>query len=407
MRVIRFPGAAEAELAGREAGEQIDAALAGEVAGDEASMLRELREDVRALAPALDARFERELQAWVAESVRWRQASGSGRRARLGRLRERLSGTPGRLAALGAAGVVVAAVVVAVGIGGGGSGSTQPIASSTVNGPAVGSSRAHSKVKGDLEPATSAGAAKAGPAESSAAAAPRFTPPEVSPASHRLQKLGASVTLAPHGSEAVQEASDAVTRLAAEDGGYVESSQVQVRHEGQSEAQLRLSIPSAKLATAIAALGRIAPLRDVSQESQDITSSYEADKRQLADDEAVRRALLRALAAATSEGTIDSLRERLSSNREALSHDRAQLASVSHTAATSQLEVTITSSGSAPASRSTLDRGVHDAGHVLALAGAVALVALAVLVPLMLLAFVLDALRRSWRRRAREAALER
>ena len=67
-----------------------------------------------------------------------------------------------------------------------------------------------------------------------------------------------------------------------------------------SEAQMILSLPSAKLSQAIAALGRIAPERAVNQESQDITSSYEQAQRRLRDDEAVRRALLHALADATT-----------------------------------------------------------------------------------------------------------
>jgi hypothetical protein len=205
----------------------------------------------------------------------------------------------------------------------------------------------------------------------------------------------------------VQEAADAVSRLASGDGGYVESSHVQVRQGGgPSEAQLHLSIPSAKLSAAIAALGRIAPVRAVSQESQDITSSYDNARRRLSDDEAVRRALLRALAAATTEGRIDSLRERLASNREVLSGDRARLRSIGHTAATSQLEVTITGGAAAASHSGTLDSGLDDAGHVLAVAAAVALVALAVLVPLALLALLLEALRRTWQRRRREAALD-
>lgn len=416
MRVIRFPGAAEAELAGREAGEQIDEALAGELAGEEAFALRELREDVRALAPGLDAEFERELQAWVEECSRWRASSRRGLRGGLAAARERLSGTPRRLVALGGTGVVVAAVVVGVVAISGGSGSINSPSSPLASSPAVMRPRHRAKVFGDLESTTSSSSAtkarakvapSSGEEKGPASGAGDFGSAAAPIAPHRLQRLGASVTLAPHGAEGVQEASDAVTQLAADDGGYVESSQVQVRHEGQSEAQLHLSIPSAKLAGAIAALGRIAPLRDVSQESQDITSSYDASKRQLSDDEAVRRALLRALSAATTEGTIDSLRDRLSSNREALSHDRERLGSISHAAATSQLEVAITSSGAATTGSSTLDRGLHDAGHVLALAGAGALVALAVLVPLALLAVAFDALRRAWRRRVREAALER
>lgn len=401
MRVIRFPGAAEAELAGREAAEQIDAALNGETAGADSDALRELRADVRALAAPPAADFERELQARVAE---WALEGRGPRHApglRVAALRAGLRPITGRLLALGAAGAVVATVLAVLLVVGSG----EP-------------SRLHSAVKAG--PAFPAGATAehhgSGPAfsaeEAAGAAAPSAAEAVGSgttTGSARLQQLGASVTLAAHGPEGVQEAADAVARLAASAGGYVESSHVQVRRSGgPSEAELRLSVPSAKLSSSIAALGRIAPVRAVSQESEDITSTYEAARRQLADDEAVRHALLRALAAATTEGRIDSLREQLASNRQALARDRARLHSIAHTAATSQLEVAITGSGAAgPGSgQGTLDRGLHDAAHVLAVAGAVALVALAVIVPLALLALALDALRRSWRRRRREAVLE-
>ena len=182
---------------------------------------------------------------------------------------------------------------------------------------------------------------------------------------------------------------------------------MQVRHGGPSEATLTLNLPSSKLSSAIAALGRIASVRAVNQESQDITSSYDGARRRLADDEAVRRALLRALAAASTQGQIDSLREQLNGNRATISRDREALHAVSQRAARSQLEVTITGGpGGSSHEGLTLHRGLHDAGQVLAGAAAVLLIALAVLVPLALVALALDALRRVWRRRRREAALE-
>ncbi len=206
------------------------------------------------------------------------------------------------------------------------------------------------------------------------------------------------------GSEGVQEAADAVSRLGTSYGGYVASSHVQVRKGATSEAQMILSLPSAKLSQAIAALGRIAPERAVNQESQDITSSYEQAQRRLRDDEAVRRALLHALADATTQGEIESLRDRLAGNRAALASDRETLHTVTHRASTAQLEVTI--AGTSAGHALTLGRGLHDAGEVLAAAGAVALIALAVLLPLGLLALAGAALGRAWRRHRREAALE-
>jgi hypothetical protein len=369
MRVIPFPGRDGVRL-----GADIDAALNGELAGPEASALRELGEDVRALSAGPDAEFERELQARVAE---WARARREPRRARL---RRRIASSPGRSLALGGVGTALAAFLVALALVGGGQRSQ--IAEKTF------AKHAHLGV--------AQGAVRSAPASGEAEAAPAFS-------SQRLQQLGASVTLATS-SEGVQEAADAVSRLGTSYGGFVASSHVQVRSGGASEAQLVLSLPSAKLSQAIAALGRIAPERAVNQESQDITSSYEAARRRLGDDEAVRRALLRALAAATTQGEIESLRERLAGNRSALAGDREAVKSVSRRASTSQLEVTIAGASSGHAL--TLGRGLHDAGDVLAAAGAVVLIALAVLLPLGVLALAGAAVSRAWRRHRREAALE-
>ncbi len=357
---------------------------------------------MRALAAPPEADFEGELQARVAEWSRERRGPRRSPGLRWGAaLRGRPRPVTGRLLALGAAGAVVATVLAVLLVVG--SGERSRPSSAVSSGRAVPAEATATLHGSGSRPAFGGDEAAATAAPSAAEAVGSGT----ATSSTRLQQLGASVTLAAHGPEGVQEAADAVARLAASAGGYVESSHVQVRRSGgPSEAELRLSIPSAKLSSSIAALGRIAPVRSVSQESEDITSTYEAARRQLADDEAVRHALLRALAAATTEGRIDSLREQLASNRQALARDRARLHSIAHTAATSQLEVAITGSGAAGSGQGTLDRGLHDAGHVLAVAAAVALVALAVIVPLALLALALDALRRAWRRRRREAVLE-
>lgn len=390
MKVIPFPGRDGVRL-----GAEIDAALNGELADSESAALRELGEDVRALAAAPKAEFERELQARVAE---WSRERREPRRARL---RRRIAASPGRSLAIGGVGAMLAAFAVVVVLLGGPTKETADVyfpRNSHISVPREGQLGPSGPVKTFKQDSagTSSGNSGAGgqPSESATAEPAAGT---------RRQQLGASVTLAPD-SEEVQEAADAVTRLGASYGGYVASSHVQVRKGGTSEAQLLLSLPSAKLAQAIAALGRIAPERAVSQESQDITSSYEAARRRLGDDEAVRRALLHALAAATTQGEIESLRDRLASNRNALAQDRAALHAVSHRASTAQLEVTI--AGSSSGRGLTVGRGLHDAGDVLATAGAVALIALAVLVPLAIVALAAAALSRAWRRHRREAALE-
>ncbi len=79
----------------------------------------------------------------------------------------------------------------------------------------------------------------------------------------------------------VQETADRVSPLAVSDGGFVQSSRVQTQQTGTSEANLMLSIPSAKLSGALASLGQLRPVRAESQPLQDITNTYDAARQRL------------------------------------------------------------------------------------------------------------------------------
>lgn len=220
----------------------------------------------------------------------------------------------------------------------------------------------------------------------------------------RVQQLAASVTLGTTPAN-LQAISDQVAALAVRDGGYVQSSNVQVQQQGASEATLALRLPSAKLGAALAAIGRLAPIRAENQSLQDITDAYDAARQQLSDAEAERRALLRALAAATTEGQIDSLRERLSASRAAIARAHSSVNAVSQRASTAEVEVSILGDAHADSEGLTLDRGLHDAGRVLVVALIVILIAASILVPLALVLAALAGARSAWRRYRRERAL--
>lgn len=86
----------------------------------------------------------------------------------------------------------------------------------------------------------------------------------------------------------------ALARLAVSEGGFVQNSHVQVQQTGPSEADLTLKLPSAKLNAALAALAELAPVHAESQSLQDITNSYQAARRALADASAnARRSCVR------------------------------------------------------------------------------------------------------------------
>lgn len=418
MRIIPFPSREQASA--DEASQiELEAALSG--AGDASAVeyWRELREDVRALAPAMDPAFERELRARISErgvNRRRREASppedsGAGTAApplpallpdppgstsssghphrRLGRLRghRRLGGVAGGAAV---AAVIVVAVLIASPRSASKSHEAVPNAgrAQASESASVASSPSHAdNQQATLTPASA-------PASSAAASAPG-----------REQQLAASITLAAAPS-AVQATADRVARLAVSEGGFVQNSHVQVQQTGPSEAELTLKLPSAKLNTALAALSELAPVHAESQSLQDITNSYQAARRALADATAERQALLRALAAATTQGQIESLHDQLAQARAAIAQARSRLQTVSQHASNAEVEVSVTGDGHSGGAGLTLDRGLHDVGRVLIATLVVLLIAIAVLVPLALVLAALFAGRRAWRRYQRERALE-
>jgi hypothetical protein len=219
-----------------------------------------------------------------------------------------------------------------------------------------------------------------------------------------VQQLGASIRLTTTPGE-VQATADRVSRLATSEGGFVQSSHVNTG-EGAGEANLTLSLPSAKLSAALASLGGLAPVRAESQTLQDITNAYDAARQRLSDATAERQALLRALAKASTAGAIDSLRERLAQNRGAIANAHTAFQEVSQRASTSEVEVTVVGDRSVGSEGLTLSRGLRDAGRVLVVTLAVLLIAAAVLVPLALVIFATVAGRRTWRRHQRERVLD-
>lgn len=309
---------------------------------------------------------------------------------------------------------LAAVVVLVVGVGGPRrQGSDAHLASGAfkgAGGPAVAQATPHvhsGRAAGaQATQATSSSEVKANEVKANAQDLAPAGGPAVAPG--RVQQLAASVSLSASPGD-VQGVSDGVARLAVRDEGYVQQSRVQVQQHGSSEASLTLKLPSARLAAALGAIARLAPVSSESQSLQDITNAYEAARRRLADARAERQALLRALAGASTEGQIDSLRERLSQARSAVTQDQSALQAVSQRASTAEVEVTVLANAGASSSASeglTLRRGLHDALRVLTVALIAMLIAAAVIVPVALLIAALAVARRVWRRYQRERALD-
>jgi len=388
MRIVQFPAAHDDDGTERAWLQELESALGGDAQGPEADSWRELRDDVRSLAPAMSADFERELRQRILERERARVPR---------KLRPTRPSRPAVAAAFSVAIVALVALVVVAPWRSARTPEAVPAQHVSSGALARAPSAAATPTRQGPAKAASEAAQSAG-----VAAAPSSNGPAAAPG--RVQQLGASVTLAVTPAN-VQETSGRVSRLVVRDGGFVQSSHLKVQQGRGGEATLTLRLPSEKLGAALASLERIAPVREESQSLQDITNSYDAARQRLTDVEAERHALLRALAKAITEGEIDSLRERLAQSRGALASTHSALEVVSRRASTAEVEVTVLGDAHAASEGLTLHRGLHDAGRVLTITLVVLLIAAAALVPLALLVLGLTTGRRVWRRRRREQVL--
>jgi hypothetical protein len=391
MKIVPFPRRGDAH------DDALEAALSGEPGGGaEAESWRELRADVRALTPPMSPEVERRLRERVVQDL---AVSPSRRLSRvaaaLSRIRTWLRLGAHRPAIAGLAVCVLAAFVTFVVVIPKESG--VPLLSQHIKG-AVERRASASSSSADASPT----ATKHSSEVLGVSAAPVVQ--QDAPSSTRVQQRGASITLAPK-PDAVQSVADKVAQLAARDGGFVQNSHVSLQHGASGEASLQLSLPSARLSTALAELARLAPARAESQSLQDITDEYDADRTKLSDAVAERQALLRALAKASTQGEIESLHARLALAAAAITRARGEYQAVSKRGSNSSVEVSVLGDAHARSSESTLSNALHDAGDVLKVALAVAIVALAVLVPLAILLVLLAVGWRATRRRLRERVL--
>ena len=406
MKIVPFPSGGKDAAPDAAVIAELEAALAG-AAGPGAASWRELRDDVRVLASPIDPSFERALYERLAASSAAQDSSSGRRRSAAPRLlKSWWSGHAlgSRLIATGGAGAM-AALLIAVLILAGPLRGGHPSTSVKVPRGLVGESE--SATTGvERHAAPSIQGTSAGPSAATAVPAPAPSAPASgsSTGQGRVEQLGASLTLGASAGE-VQKVADWISRVVIAEGGYVANSQVQVEKAGSSNATLNLSVPSARLARTLAALGRLGAVRAETQSQQDITDSYGAAKRALADAVAERAALLRALGAATTQAEIESLHQRLAISGRAIARTRTAFGSISRQAANANVEVTVLGDGHTNSGGLTLHSGLHDAGRVLEVALIVLLITLAALVPILLVGFAVALAARAIRRGARERAL--
>ena len=367
--------------------EALEAALAGDPAAEPqlAALVRDVRADAPAMAPDFRARLDRRVERGFERALP----------------RKRFASLRPMVPALGAAGCVLAAVVAVVVLSAGGGSNGSASSSRRAAAPAAPSADA-AKSSG------SAGSASASSAKSSSAAPAAPAAPPNGSTSARQRRVERSTRLELTTTD-VQAAGDGVVRATQAAGGFVQSSQI-ATGDGHSTASFVLRVPTGRLDDALARLSRLGHVKSLQQSADDITNAYNGASARLAEARAERSGLLRALSKATTAQEISSLRARIADNRRALQRYERELAAVRNRAdyATVGVEVTgvARKHAAAPGGGSwTPGDAAHDAVRVLEVSAGVALIALAVLVPLGLVGGAGGFAAVALRRRRREAAL--
>jgi hypothetical protein len=337
--------------------DELERALAGEP-----SPFTQLVADVRATRPVMSDAFAARLDARVDEA---RKAPPR---------RSWLAWSP----AVGALAAIVVAVVL---VGGNGS---------TSHGPTTIDARGAGK---------SAAPQAAGGSASSELAAP--------PAAARRVERNTALALSTSRSD-VQSVADDVIATTQRFGGIVDSSQIS-SSDAEASAVFALRIPTRRLDDAIAALSKLAHVASLSQGSTDITGSFASAADRLRDARAERRALLKALARATTTQAVDALKARLRDNRSQISATKGELNSLRRRANLARVDVAVEGNGhkgSSVGGSWTPGDAAGDALRVLEVSAGVLLIGLAGAVPLALLGGAAALAARSSRRRRRESALD-
>src|SRR5829696_240780 len=327
---------------------------------------------------------------------------------------------------LAAAVMVVAVIVVSDPAGqddaGGGSVSAQEDASSGGSAGAAGESgggaSAQSAGEDHMRAAAEDAAAPTAPEPTASEPLPAVVvPPAPAPGpgspgtdgrARRSVERSASLTLAarPRDIDTVSARIQEVTR---QQGGFVVTSAVSSSADGGG-GTFELRVPTRNLDAAMAALSRLGKVRERSQQSRDITPAAVSARSRLRDARTERKSLLRQLGDAVTLTDTESIRARVRLVSVEIERARADVRRVNNRAAFSTVSVTLVADASAVPLGGDDDwtpgDAAEDALRVLEVAAGVAVIALAVVIPLALLGGLAAIAARWTRRRRREHALD-
>jgi hypothetical protein len=418
MKTDALPPEVQREL------DAIDAALAGEPVAPELTELGALALALRDERPEADPFFHRKLDT-AAEA-------GFPRPPRWSRIRGLLGTSPMLLPGVAASVLLALLVSVALLSSGekdqlAGSGSSTSGASTALQEDSTSSSSGAGSTAGGSSGAgavsgsrlqDSARQKSSSPEAGSGVGVPAPVPPVGgggSPSSDRRAarkvERSASMTLVAQPRQ-LDTVADRIVQAADANRGFVVSSSVN-RVENGGGGEFLLRVPSARLDTVLAQLSRLAHVRERQQATQDITAQHTSARDRLGNAQAERRGLLRRLARAVTDAQVASIKAQLRDVSGRIEAAKADLARISNRASFSNVAVSLVADPRASAigsqggdNRWSPGDAARDAVRVLEVAAGVALIALAIGVPLgfVILAGVLTA--RLAARRGRRRALD-
>ena len=224
----------------------------------------------------------------------------------------------------------------------------------------------------------------------------------------RKVERSASLTLTAQPDE-IQTVGGEVLAVADRNDGFVVSSSVDTSADGGAGNYL-LRVPTPRLDTVMSELSQLASVTARSDRTQDITAEHSSARSRLQDARAERRSLLRRLARALTQTEVDSLKAQLRDVNARIAAARADLARVNNRAGYANVAVSLVADPEAAAAGDdgqwTPGDAAKDAVRVLEVIAGIALVALAIVLPLALLVLAGLVAARWSARRGRERALD-
>lgn len=255
------------------------------------------------------------------------------------------------------------------------------------------------------ESAESAAIGLAGGAASDTAAPELDSPDRVH---RRAVERSAEIVLAAEPGDVGEDSSEVFEVVHAHDGIVMRSSSREGK-PGRAGARFELLLPSDDLGDSLAALSAIDEVRSRHEATTDITAPTVDTAELLRDSNARIDSLLAQLEAAGTEGEREAVEAELEQERRHRARLRASLQHLEHRASFSRVLLLIETGAKDESGTGGgtwgIDDALGDAGQILAVAAAVAVVSLAILGPIALIALLAWLTHRAWVRRERRRVL--